>query len=91
MNITIKKSKNLILAVFVFASLIFAPKIYSAVCQYVVGAGFVGELSHCYSTSLSSGVLTYTREFCVYRGTTTNEGISYSGEMTIDRARAEQC
>jgi len=75
----------------ILITIIFSPKIYGAVCKYVVSDNFIGELSHCYSTTLSSGVLSYTREFCVYRGTTTPEGISYSGTMTIDRARAEQC
>lgn len=91
MSKIITKSKSCILVLSVIISIIFAPKIYSAVCQYVVSGSFVGELSHCYSSTLSSGVLSYTREFCVYKGTTTPEGISYSGTMTIDKARTERC
>lgn len=90
MSKIITKSKACILVLSVIISILYAPRTNSAVCQYVVSGSFVGELSHCYSTGFSF-FLTYTRDFCVYRGTTTPEGISYSGTMTIDKDRADQC
>lgn len=63
---------------------------YMTVCQYIVGASFVGQLDHCYNFTLSVGFLTYTRNYCVYTGISV-DGTDYSGTMEIPYEQANQC
>ncbi len=84
------KSKKLIAVLGILFVLFSFQNIYGYVCKYYVSGDFVGELSHC-STMGIGFIFYYERSVCVYKGTTTNEGISYSGVRYVDEARANQC
>lgn len=83
-------SKKLVAVLGIVIMLFVSQNIYGAVCQYYMSGDFIGELSHCSTVTIGIG-LTYSRSFCVYKGTTTPEGISYSGRRYVDLARADQC
>jgi hypothetical protein len=84
------KSKKIVAVLGIVFLFLASQNIYGAVCKYYMSGDFVGELSHC-STMGISFIFFYERTVCVYKGTTTNEGISYSGVRYLDEARANQC
>ena len=80
-----KKKIKIVLLLCIFL-LLLVPILYSHVCMYVCEGEWTGRLHHCYSVTISSGVVSYTRNFCTYHG-----AYPSSGTREYDRDLVDRC
>lgn len=87
------KSKFVAIALLTFTLvLLLTPTTTPNVCRYVSLGGWIGELDHCYTVTIGSYFLSYSRKYCVYTATSPYGDSQYQQfYREIDYYKVNQC